>query len=170
MFGVLYGKMATGKTVAMKAMLRQMKETCLAENKDISIVSNIRCCFADEFHSLSGMHAKWEGYPLPENALVGLDNLTDSRNQSAIIRGLLKKRNVVLATLQWPDDLDERIRGAVSFYAKPRMNKELDLIALDTIQIHRDAIGILPAQFVKQAKALPGIGRFFCNCWREQTI
>lgn len=169
MFGVLHGKMATGKTVAMKAMLRQMKEAYLVEGKDISIVSNIRCCFADEFHSLSGLQTRL-GHPLPENALVGVDNLDHSRNPTALIRGLLKNDNVVLATTQNVEELSEYLRINVEFYAKPRMNKELDVIALDVINIHRDSIGILPAQFVKQAKVLTGISRFFCDCWKRPLV
>lgn len=165
---VIYGLRASGKTLAMKGILHQLKEHYAADGINVPIITNIACCWSD--HELDMDN-------LPERSLVGLDDLTDSfqfpRN---LLTALLKRKNTVFVTEQFIEQLTAigvshsyRLTW-VDKYIKPRLYLDKDILCLDMIAIYPDPIGILPKQWVKQGTALKDISGLFCNCWKAERI
>ena len=162
---VIHGRMATGKTLAMKALLHQIKEEAAAGGEHFPIVSDIYCCFADSRQTFDGS----EGFP--QRSLVGLDELFLYRNPTSVIRQLIKGHNLVITTAQEISNLytgasllSHYIRQNVTAYVKPRLYQDKDMLCLDWVNVLESNTGMLPNEFVKQASAFGDISKLYCKC------
>ena len=162
---VIHGLMGTGKTLAMKALLHQMKEEAAAVGENFPIVSDVYCCFADSRQRFDGS----EGFP--QRSLVGLNELFLYPNPTSVIRQLLKSHNFVITTAQEISNLytgasllSHYIRQNVTAYIKPRLYPDKDMLCLDWVNVLQSNTGMLPNEFVRQASAFGDISKLYCNC------
>ena len=162
---VIHGRLATGKTLALKGLLHRYKEQEASRGNNYPIVSDIYCCFADS-------HQRFDGSTdFPERSLVGLDELELYDNPTSVIRQLLKRHNFVITTMQEVSNpltgaslLSHYVRQNVTAYAKPRIYPDKDILVLDWINVLQSNTGMLPNEFIKQASALFDISKLHCKC------